>query len=380
MIKENSHYIRKFVPFVPSSVKEFIRKRIDTIDYFRNVWAQDDPFINEHEIWKHPGSSLQVGIIKEFTHRHSYYVSACREMGLSYQLFDLSHPDWVSHFRNSSCDFFVVWPSTFLGIWKEMFDERLWILENHLNKVVYPGFNETFIFENKRRVHDWLDVHNIPHPKTWTFFEKHEALNFASKCPIPIVIKTVRGSCASGVFIVRSRNDLLKITKRFFSNGILPDRGYKWDAQRLSIFFQEYLEDVEEWRMVRIGNSYFGYRKEKTGEYHSGSHGWTWLDPGPEMLNFLLDVTERSAFTSMNVDVFRTKNGRLLVNELQTMFGATNPADMLVVDGVCGRYTHNKLMDQWLFEAGNFCRNHLANLRIQYVIDYLINQVGISND
>jgi hypothetical protein len=367
MRRDSKGLLRKAAPYVPAGVKRYLRGKLDTLSYFQRAWAEDDPFQHEPDAWACPGSPVTVGIIREFTHRHSFSIAACREMGLSYRLMDMAHPEWVKQFRESDCDFFVVWPSAFLGIWKEMFDERLWILTQHLGRKVYPTFDETFIFENKRRVHDWIEAYSLPHPETWVFFERDQALAFARTCPLPIVVKTPRGACASGVSILRSREKLLALTRRYFGEGIVPDRAYKWDAQRLTILFQEYLPDVEEWRMIRIGESFFGYRKEKTGDFHSGSHGWSWLDPGPELLDFLRRVTDAGKFTSMNVDVFRRPDGTLLVNELQTVFGATNPADMLVIDGKPGRYVYDKEAAKWIFEEGDFCRNHCANLRLSFV-------------
>ncbi|MCD4655506.1 hypothetical protein K8T06_16420 [bacterium] len=366
-MSSNLHkYFRILAKVTPAKLKSILQRNIDTLEYFQSAWAQDDPFSDESEIWDCPNSCVRVGIIREFSHRHSFYIAACREMGLSYILLDLSHVNWVEHFNNAACDFYVVWPSPFLGIWKEMFDERLWILQFVMNKKVYPTFTETYLYENKRRVHDWLDVHKIPHPETWVFFERKVALQFAFQVPLPIVVKSTRGACASGVQICRDRKELIKITRKYFSSGFVPERGYKWDAQRLCIIFQEYLADVEEWRMIRIGDSYFGYRKEMAGDFHSGSHGWSWIDPDPKLLGILYNVTEIGKFTSMNVDIFKTTDGRLLVNELQTQFGATNPAEKLVINGCAGRYL---LRDgNWVFEEGEFCQNHLTNLRLKHIL------------
>ncbi len=142
--------------------------------------------------------------------------------------------------------------------------------------------------------------------------------------------------------------------------------------------FQEYHHDVNEWRMVRVGHSFFGYRKERVGEFHSGSHAWSWLDPPRPLLNLLREVTERGGYTSMDVDIFETTDGRLLVNELQTVFGASTPVDQLRVDGKPGRYVFDAEakpgVDPWRFEEGDFSRNACCNLRVQYVIDALTRQ------
>ena len=135
---------------------------------------------------------------------------------------------------------------------------------------------------------------------------------------------------------------------------------------------QEYLPNAKEWRMMRIGNSYYGYRKEKVGDFHSGSGAWSWLDPPRKLLKLLHDVTEAGGFTSMDVDIFETEDGRYLVNELQTVFGALTPKDMLHVDGVNGRYLYNKEKDEWIFDPGDHSRNMCANARLDYLINHIL--------
>ena len=131
--------------------------------------------------------------------------------------------------------------------------------------------------------------------------------------------------------------------------------------------------------MIRIGDSYFGYRKEKIGNFHSGSGAWTWLDPPRELLNLLREITEIGGFTSMDIDFFETLDGKFLVNELQTVFGATTPAEMLKVNGQNGRYIYRAQNQQWVFEAGDFSRNMCANARVDYLINVILPRFGEDN-
>ena len=124
--------------------------------------------------------------------------------------------------------------------------------------------------------------------------------------------------------------------------------------------------------MVRIGDSYFGYRKEKVGDFHSGSHEWSWLDPGRPLLDILRHTTQKGGFTSMDVDVFETQNGSLLINELQTVFGASTPADQLRIDGKSGRYRYDNGNDSWVFEEGDFCQNVCCNLRVEHLVTNIL--------
>ena len=70
----------------------------------------------------------------------------------------------------------------------------------------------------------------------------------------------------------------------------------------------------------------------------------------------------------MDIDVFETEDGELLVNELQTVFGASFSVDQLRIEGKPGRFVRED-SGQWKFEEGDFARNACANERIRYIIE-----------
>src|SRR5438309_3428217 len=121
--------------------------------------------------------------------------------------------------------------------------------------------------------------------------------------------------------------------------------------------------------MVRIGNSFFGHPKGRIGDFHSGSGAVLWDVPEPRHLDFLAAVTDKGGFYSMDVDVFETREGHLMVNELQTVFGTGYSIDQLRVNGVPGRFVRKPPHDEWVFEPGDFARNACANERIRYIIE-----------
>ena len=143
------------------------------------------------------------------------------------------------------------------------------------------------------------------------------------------------------------------------------------DRQWGTVLLQEYIPNASEWRMIRIGDSYFGYEKLKRGHFHSGSHLWHYERPSDRILNFLKEVTDKGNFTSMNVDVLVSPDGRFYVSELQTLFGMGHPYEMCVVDGKPGRMVQDKQTGQWYFEAGIFCQNYMDNLRVAVLLDLL---------
>jgi hypothetical protein len=118
--------------------------------------------------------------------------------------------------------------------------------------------------------------------------------------------------------------------------------------------------------MVRIGDSFFGHPKGRVGDFHSGSGNVLWDVPSSKHLDLLFDLTEHGGFHSMNVDLFEAPDGRLLVNELQAVFGASYSVDQLRVDGEAGRFVREE--GQWVFERGDFARNACANERVRFAL------------
>lgn len=361
--------IDNFKKFVPAPIRVALRKNIDFTAYNIHYRANRNPFYNDPDEYLFERSGPVIGIIKEFYQYHKSYIAACRDLKVNYRLIDISTHDWIEKVENSNCDAFLAWPSAGTSIWKDMYDNRLRILKEDLNKIVFPDPKSLWIFENKLRMRDWLKANQIRIPESWVFYEKQKALRFAEEANLPIVYKTNIGASASGVKIIRDRRKLVHLIQKVFKNGVVPKGHHPMDKDWGRIMLQQYLPDVNEWRMIRIADSYFGYRKERVGDFHSGSHAWSWLDPGEKLLNFTREICEKGNFKSMNVDVFLTKNGELYVNELQAVFGATTPAEMLKINGVEGRYLYKN--GDWTFEPGDFSKNQCSNLRVQYLLSLI---------
>ena len=355
--------------WMPGLFRRAVRRRLDLSGFERRRRFEREGDLLEAGSWEGIGELPRLGIFREFFQYHKDYVRACREMGVSYALLDLSSSDWIERVRESGCAGFLVWPSSLPVSWNRMFKERVKLLNGVLGIPVFPSCSELWLYESKYRVRDWLDVKGFPYPRTWIFFEEEEALRFARETDLPVVAKTDSGGSASGVRVFANRKRLRAYTRRAFRAGVTLSGHGPFERMRGSVLFQEHLQSVKEWRMVRIADSYFGYRKEpgRSG-LHSASKRWSWLDPPRELLELTHEVTESGQFRSMNLDVFETVDGQYLVNELQTVFGATTPADQLRVDGRPGRYRREDgvadTSRRWVFEEGDFCRNALCNLRI----------------
>ncbi len=363
----NAETLRKWTP---AGIRNFARKWIRDNRYDRLLWEQSNPFIGTDKEFSYQGSSgHKVGILFDFGHNHAHYMKACIRLGVSYEVVDITKDDWQDRVIRSGLDTFFAWPSVQNSLWKGLFDERLKMLVQDMGKTICPAWNELWLYESKRRTRDWLMLHGIPHPETHVFFDRNDALDFVADSPLPIVFKSDRGGTSSGVVICRDHRHAVTLIKQYFGKGFQPRRSDPRDRQWGYIIIQEYLENVSEWRMVRIGDWFLCRQKGKIGEFHSGSGQVKWAKPSEQLLNKTKEITDIGSFRSMNVDIFETQDGKLLVNELHALFGAIEEWNLNRNAESMGRWTYHRDSDTWKFEPGFFYQNACADLRIQYMLD-----------
>ena len=356
---------------IPRFIRDFLRSKYSFLKYDLEQWRNKDnvsslPPIKPEES-KYP---VKFGIIEEFAHYHRYYVSACRELGVAYELINISKNNWHEDVLNCGCDIFLVWPSVNLTIWKMMFDERLKIMVDEYGLKIFPSYKEIWLYENKRRVREWLMAKKIPHPETWIFYNEDEAMDFLKSIDYPIVRKTALGAGSSGVKILKNYREAKKDVKYIMRKGIVPYRFDSRDRQWGYVILQRYIPHDFEWRVVRIGDYFLVRKKIKKGNFASGSGIVIWDYPSDGLLDFAKYVTDAGDFKSMAVDIFETSKG-FLVNELQTVFGDIEPQNRLKGQGM-GRYWYDEDTQSWKFQKGYFYTNACANLRVEYILSKVV--------
>ncbi len=357
----NNSGLKKLLPI---GFRDFLRNRSNLYEYNLKNWKTDIPLIGTDKEFEFKGkSSVTVGIIYDFSQRHVNYMNACINLGVSYKVIDIFSNNWIQFVENNpEIEHYFTWPSTYSNVWKTVLDERLMYLEKHFNKNVFPENLSTWIYESKRRLKDWFYLNNIKIPETYVFYHRDEAMDFLNKTKFPVVFKSDLGAGGTGVQILKTKSEAKKLVNQLFYKTFIPKRLDPRETQWGFIMFQEYLKDVEEWRISRIGDGFFVRLKEKVGEFHSGSGKINWEKARPEILNMAKKVTDIGNFKSMGVDIFETPNGELYINEIHTVFGVKK----LETDENSGKWTFEN--DKWSFEQGEFSEYQFAKERITYVL------------
>ena len=342
-----------------------------------------------------------IAILKnESENSHLRWKTACESEGIDYCIIDLVRADYIDHLRKYKPGFCLAQPSGRLQLYKKMYDEKLFIIENYLHIPVYPSYNEIVLHENKKMLAYFLKANNIPHPETFVIYNRQEAESYLEMTSYPIVAKSAIGASGSGVTIIKSPDEGKEYISKAFGKGVSrrfgPNRKTgtpaTWfmkalksptyfrekmkdynerarDVQCGYVIFQDYVQHEYEWRCVKIGDSYFAYKKLKRGNQASGSKLFEYGAPPTELLDFTRDLCKKHNFNFMAVDLFY-KNDSLRVNELQTVFGHANPY-ICRVNGRNGRYIYRT--NGWFFEEGTFNSNESYNIRLKTALS--INKV-----
>lgn len=352
---------------------------------------------------------LRLAILQnEVPDDHILWEKACAEYSdqVVWEVVDITRADWLEQMRRGRFDGMLATPPGWTTPFRVMFDERITILHTVLGIPIYPSLEEILVYENKKYLSYWLEANNVPHPKTWVFYYEAEALKFLETAGVPLVGKTSIGGGGSGVHILKTRDAATEYVRNVFSGkGATLNVGPKWrkkgflgrvlkkllspgelkaklqlyahlrtEVQKDFVILQEYVPHTFEWRCVRIGDAYFAHKKLKKGEMASGSLLKGYDNPPVKLFDFIKWATDKRQFLSQAVDLFETEDGRYLVNEMQCIFGQSDPYQMLV-DGVPGRYRLQS--GEWVFEAGDFNRHECFQLRLVHFMAMLNEKIEV---
>ena len=370
---------------VPKSIKAWIRG-LGVTAIYQSEWEESYRAILARVEPSSLVTDCRVGIVYDWGLRHAYYEAACRELGVPYTIVDVTTSDWVNKVLADDSAIYLFRPFVLSSFGRAVYEERAFFMENNLKKNLFPRYEELWPYESKRRCANLLQLHNVPHPQTWVFFSREEARLFVQNARYPLVFKTDLGAEAYGVRIVGSPREGEAIVRQCFGKGIRSGPCDPRDRNYDQVLFQEYLADVKEWRVIRIGDSYFAYEKGKKGDFHSGSKVVLYGTPPEGLLEFSRQALDKMGLNCVAADILVDPAQRFFVNEIQAYYGANetnglyfengqrifledNQTIEMRINGRAGRYFYSG--GQWLFEEGDFSRNAGCNLRVKLAFQRL---------
>lgn len=331
---------------------------------------------------------------------HILWENACKaNSNINYRLVNLTKSNWLEEICKESCDLLLAKPGGVTASFKLLYDERLRILNDELKYKVFPSMLEVLIYENKKFLSYFLKANKINSPKTYIFYNFKEARDFIQKSKYPIVGKMNIGASGKGITIIKNINEGLRYIQSAFGSGLRLTFGPKlmngqilkrtWrkithplelrerlqtykilssEIQKGFCIFQDYINHEYEWRVVRIGDSFFAHKKLVKGQMASGTLLKEYGNPPLSLLCFVKEITDKHHFRSLAIDIFESNEGEYLVNEMQCIFGQSDEFQMLV-NNIAGRYRYIK--DEWVFEKGLFNTNKSYDLRLETALSLI---------
>lgn len=346
--------------------------------------------------------NILLAIPKDREQGYKYIVNACNELNVKYELYDIYSANWVDDIKKINPKGIIYRPEFRYRNWRIFFNERIEYINQYLGIPVYPSLKELSLYESKRNMAYFAMLNSLPYPKTYIFGNKEEAIKFAQTTSYPIVFKTDFGNASQGVKILKNKKQAIEIINAAFGNGykikpfddrkldlwnrfkfivrpfyrkLFGIRNIPPDFEIDSVIFQEFIEIKKEWRIVKIGNSYFGHDKlpDERG-FNSGSGLTSWAIPPKELFYLIKDICDKHKFNSMAFDVFENIKGEYLISELQTVFGVVAKNQMhKKINGqlIPFRFYFDTIMNDFKEELGNFGQNYCYNLRVQDFLNQL---------
>jgi glutathione synthase/RimK-type ligase-like ATP-grasp enzyme len=112
-----------------------------------------------------------------------------------------------------------IWRYTFKLPWTDAAPRLMRSVEDEHHIPVWPSRVLRDTFENKIAQAYLLDAIDIPHPRSWIFWRRQDALDALDALPYPLVAKLSRGVKSEGVALIRDRDDAARLVRQMFTLG-----------------------------------------------------------------------------------------------------------------------------------------------------------------
>ena len=124
---------------LPKRLKLWARARLDFEAIHQAEWRASYDKIMERAQVADAVTTSRVCIVRDWMLRHAYYEAACRELGVPYEVLDLTTPDWLEKIARTDFSVYFVRPFVLSPLGRALYEERTWFLEHVLRKNVVPG-------------------------------------------------------------------------------------------------------------------------------------------------------------------------------------------------------------------------------------------------
>lgn len=299
--------------------------------------------------------SCRAGLVKDGDGCPYYtkFERFLKNNSIPYTYFDIHSSTWMQDAKNID---FLIWRPMSSPWELEEAREKIYFIEKHLNKFVYPSYSEVVFYENKLLQYYTLKDMGFPIVETFISSDYDEVLAWIENAAYPFVSKIKEGSASQGVMLLPDRKTARRHVEKIFRGG----RQTYWPClkQKNYVYFQKYLENEGfDLRIIAVDeNHIFGYYREvPKGDFRASGMGLiVKKELQKEAVRIAVDVTKQLNFMGLSVDFLLSKeDGRFYIIEASN-FIKIETDSQLMINGTSGRYRYVSESDSLVFEKGNY--------------------------
>jgi glutathione synthase/RimK-type ligase-like ATP-grasp enzyme len=146
----------------------------------------------------------------------SRWIEYCKENNIKYKLVDCYKSDIISQITD--CDA-LMWHFSQNSPKAILFAKQLIYSVEASGKKVFPDFNTVWHFDDKVGQKYLMEALSLPLVPTWVFYDKQEAIKWATDTDFPKVFKLRGGAGSQNVRLVNSLSDAKKLIRTAFRRG-----------------------------------------------------------------------------------------------------------------------------------------------------------------
>lgn len=207
----------------------------------------------------------------------------------------------------------------------------------------FPNQDTCWHYDDKIKQYYLLNQLTLPYTESHVFWSKESAFDWINQANFPLVYKLKGGAGSKNVKLIRSRKEAIKITKRMFGKGKLPntiDRNAfnimseikhlvsrvmkraagratreNWRKEKDYVLFQKYLPNNEyDTRITIIGERAFAFRRKvRSKDFRASGSGIIEYEKENidlEAIKLAFETSERLNFQSMAYDFLINEEGK----------------------------------------------------------------------
>ncbi len=222
------------------------------------------------------------------------------------------------------------------------------VVEKELGIPCYPNMATAWHYDDKVKQYFLMRAHGFPMTRSWVFYDKMKAHQWAVNAQYPLVYKLRAGAGSMNVILVESPKHASKLINRIFGKGLIPQRSitpglvrfkhfnphleirhlvgimvrrirgfdphHFWIPHKNYVLFQQYLPGNEfDTRITVIGERAFAFRRMvRPNDYRASGSGLINYDIDEidlRCVEIAFQVSREMGFQSMAYDFLFNSDG-----------------------------------------------------------------------